>query len=171
MVAVPALYLLLSWGAVRTRERYVNFTLLLLVALFAINALHNWYFDPDFGKPPFRTAARFLHDEGEAGEPIIHTSDGGYLIFLHYAPDRGHYLLQGDPDSQLPPETYPLFGGETIAKEALPAQRFWLVVALDNSIAYQQDMLAWFLDHHRVDDTYDFRGITLYHFDDVISSQ
>jgi len=171
MVTVPALYLLLSWGAVRTRERYVNLALLLLLALFAINALHNWYFDPYFGKPPFGTAAQFLRDEAGPGAPILHTSDGGFLIFLHYAPDRTHYLLEGDPRPHLPLETYRLFGGEIISKEELSSRHFWLVVALDNSIAYQQDTLAWFLNHHQLSETYDWGGITLYQFNDATSSQ
>ncbi len=170
IVAVPALYLLVSWGAVRTKERYVNLGLLLLAALFAMNALHNWYFNPAFGKPPFRTAARFLQDKARIGEPILHTSDGGYVLFLHYAPDYEHYLLRGDPNTQLPLEIYPLLGGEIMAKEDLLSRPFWLVVALDNSIAYQRDMLSWFLSHHHLTETYDIGGIVLYRFDDAMSS-
>jgi mannosyltransferase len=171
MVAVPALYLLLAWGAARTRERYVNFVLLLLVALLSISALHNWYFDPDFGKPPFRTAAQFLQDEAGAGEPILHTSDGGFLIFLHYTPDSEHYLLKGDPETQLPSETYPLFGGAIIAKEDLSARRFWLVVALDNSIEFQTDLADWFDGHHKLVQTYDFDGVNLRCYDDTQTVQ
>ncbi len=167
IVAVPALYLLFSWAAVRTRERYVNVVLLLLVGIFAISALHNWYFHPDFGKPPFRTAADFLQDTADPGEPIVHTSDGGFLIFMHYAADCRNYLLTGDPEPAVPVETYRLFGGEIIAKEELSARRFWLVVALDNSIEFQKDLVYWFDGQHKLVETYDFGGINLRYYDDT----
>jgi uncharacterized membrane protein len=167
IVAVPSLYLLLGWGAVRTRERYVNLTLLLLVVLFAINGLHNWYFDPDFGKPPFRTAARFLQEQAAIGEPILHTSDGGFLIFMHYAPDCGNYLLEGDPEPAVPVQTYRLFGGEIVAKEELSARRFWLVVALDNSVEFQTSLVEWFDEHHKLLQSYDFGGINLRYYSDT----
>ncbi len=165
MVVVPALYLLLSWGAVRTRERYVNLGLLLLVAAFAMNALHNWYFDPHFGKPPFRTAAHFLQETAATGEPILHTSDAGFLIFSHYAPDCGSYLLEGDPAPAVPVETYRLFGGEIIAKEELSAPRFWLVVALDNSVDFQRGLVDWFDARYTLRESHTLDGIYLRHYD------
>ncbi len=167
MVAVPGLYLLISWGVIRTRERYVNLVLLLLVGVFAVAALDNWYFDPDFGKPPFRSAAHFLRDNSASGEPILHTSDGAFLISLHYAPDCEHYLLSGDPRPQLPLENYQRFGGEVIAKEDLSATRFWLVVALDNSIEFQGDLVEWFDERHAIHRSYDFDGIALRHYVDA----
>jgi hypothetical protein len=167
MVAAPALYLLLSWGAVRTKERYVNLAVLLLVALFAINALHNWYFDSHFGKPPFHTVAQYLQAKTEPGEFVLHTSDGAFLVFLHYASDYNNYLLEGDPRPHLPLETYRLFGGETIAKEELSAQRFWLVIALDNSIEFQKNLGGWFDGHYKLLESYDFDGIDLRYYADT----
>jgi mannosyltransferase len=167
IVAVPALYLLVSWGAVRTRERYVNLLLLFLVTLFAINALHNWYFDPDFGKPPFRTVTQHLQSKTEPGELVLHTSDGAFLVFLQYGTTHNNYLLEGDPTPHLPLETYRLFGGETIAKEELPTQRFWLVVALDNSVEFQRSLVDWFDEHHNLLQSYDFGGINLRYYNDT----
>jgi len=171
MVVVPALYFLLGWGMMRPRERYVNLGLALLVALFALNALHNWYLNPKFGKPPFRAAARFLQAKADAGEPILHTSDAGFLIFVHYAPGWGTYLLEGDPAPAIPAETYRLFGGEIIAKEELVAPRFWLVVALDNSIEFQMGLVDWFDGHYRLVKSYSFDGIDLLHYDGTLMPQ
>jgi len=171
MVVVPALYFLLGWGMMRPRGRYVNLGLALLVALFALNALHNWYLNPKFGKPPFRAAARFLQAKADAGEPILHTSDAGFLIFVHYAPGWGTYLLEGDPAPAIPAETYRLFGGEIIAKEELVAPRFWLVVALDNSIEFQMGLADWFDGHYRLVKSYSFDGIDLLHYDGTLMPQ
>ena len=57
------------------------------------------------------------------------------------------------------------------AKEELSAQHFLLVVALDNSIAYQLDTVAWFLNHHQLAETYESGGTTVYLFADASSSQ
>lgn len=169
MVAVPALYVLLSWGAIQTRERYVNLALLVALGLFATSALRNWYFDPDFGKPPLRTAAQFVRGEVTADEPIVHTSDGAYLVFLHYAADCNNYLIEGDPAAPLPMESYRGFGGETIAREKLYAQPFWLVIALDNSIQFQEGLADWFAHHYRLLESYHFGGINVRYYDDAPS--
>lgn len=165
MVAVPGLYFLLSWGMARTRERFVNVALALVVAIFAVNGLSNWFFDPAFGKPPFRTAAQLLQDEVEPGQPTLHTSDAGFLIFSHYVPGCEGYLLEGDPAPALPVEIYELFGGEIIAKEELSATQFWLVVALDNSIDFQRGLVDWFDAHHTLRESYTVDGIYLRHYD------
>ena len=165
MVAVPGLYLLLSWGTARTRERFVNVALALVVGLFAVNGLWNWYFDPDFAKPPFRAAAQFLQDKVGPGEPVLHTSDAAFVTFSHYAPGCGSYLLEGDPAPARPVDSYELFGGEIIAKEELSAPQFWLVVALDNSIDFQRGLVDWFDAHHTLRESYTLDGIYLRHYD------
>ncbi len=167
IVAVPALYFLLGWGMTRTRERYVNVALALLVTLFAVNGLYNWYFNADFAKPPFRTAAQFVQDRVKPGEPVVHTSDAGFLIFAHYAQDCSGYLLEGDPDPGIPVDAYRLFGAEIIAKEDLPASPFWLVVALDNSIEFQMELADWFEERYQRVESYDFGGIDLRHYDEA----
>jgi mannosyltransferase len=171
IVAAPALYFLLAWGMTRTRERYVNVALALLVTLFAVDGLYNWYFDADFGKPPFRTAAQFLRDRAELGEPVLHTSDGGFLIFAHYSQDRNGYLLEGDPDPGIPVDVYRLFGAEIISKEEVPASRFWVVVALDNSIEFQMELANWFDQHRQRIEGYGFGGIDLRRYEETRLSQ
>jgi mannosyltransferase len=161
MVAAPALYVFLAWGATRTRERWANLVLLLLVALFAVNGLANWYFDPDFGKPPFRAVAEFLEEEACHQGPIVHTSDGAFLILLHYAPQCQHLLVRGDPSPQFPAETYELFGGQAIEKEEVPTEDFWLVVALDNSLDFQRALADWYDQRYRLTGERVFDGIVV----------
>lgn len=165
MVSVPGFYLLLSWGTTRTRERFFNLALALGIALFAVDGLWNWYFDPAFGKPPFRAAAQFLKEKAEPGEPILHTSDAGFLLFTHYAPGYANYLLEGDPAPAVPLEVYELFGGEIISKEEVYAPRFWLVAALDNSIDFQRGLVEWFDARHTLRESYTLDGIYLRHYD------
>jgi 4-amino-4-deoxy-L-arabinose transferase-like glycosyltransferase len=167
IVAAPALYLLLAWGATKTRERWANLVLLALVSLFAVSGLGNWYFNPAFGKPPFRTVAEFLNEHGCDTEPVVHTSDGGYLILLHYAPQCEHLLVKGDPSPQLPVETYGLFGGEIIEREQLAADDFWLLVALDNSLDFQRSLADWFDQRFDLTSEHVFGSIILRRYTDA----
>jgi len=166
IVAAPALYLLFAWGATKTRERWANLVLLVLVALFAVNGLANWYFNPAFGKPPFRAVAEFLEEEGCDLGPIVHTSDGGFLILLHYAPQCQHFLLKGDPSPLLPSETYELFGGQAIEKEELSAHDFWLLVALDNSLEFQRAVADWLDERFGLTSEHVFDGLILRRYTD-----
>ncbi len=167
MVAAPALYLFLAWGATKTRERWANFVLLVLVALFAVSGLANWYFNPVFGKPPFRTVAEFLDEQGCETGPVVHTSDGGFLILLHYAPQCQHLLVKGDPSPQFPTQTYELFGGQAIEKEELAAHDFWLLVALDNSLDFQRSLADWFDQRYSLTSEHVFDTIILRRYTDV----
>jgi mannosyltransferase len=167
IVATPPLYVFLAWGAARTRERWANLALLLLVALLAVNGLANWYFDPAFGKPPFRVVAEFLEEEACDLGPIVHTSDGGYMILVHYAPQCQHLLVKGDPSPQLPVETYELFGGQAIDKETLSARDFSLVVALDNSLDFQLAVADWFDQRYRLAREHVFDSIIVRRYADT----
>jgi mannosyltransferase len=164
IVATPPLYLLLAWGAVRTRERLANLVLLLLLVIFATNGLINWYLDPAFGKPPFRAVAELLRTGACGKEPVVHTSDGAYVLLMHYAPQCEHFLVEGDPAPELPVQTFQRLGGQVIAKEGLPQRGFWLVVALDNSIEFQTELADWIDHHSRLSDSRSIDGITLRHY-------
>jgi 4-amino-4-deoxy-L-arabinose transferase-like glycosyltransferase len=161
IVAVPALYLLLSWGAVCTRERYVNLALLALVGLFAANALRNWYFDPDFGKPPFRSAAELLKSGIASDAPILHANDTSLLPFLHYDPTGEHWLLKEDPILNLPLEIYQSLGAKIASKSEVSEPQFWLVLALDSSVEYQRELVEWFDQRYTLIETHDVDGIHL----------
>jgi mannosyltransferase len=165
IVAVPALYLLFSWGVVRTRERYFNLACLLLLGIVALGGLSNWYFDPTFSKPAFRSVGEVLEAEACGDTPIIHTSDGALLILMRYAPRCEHFLLKGDPAAQLPLETYQAFGGRVTAREELPGETFWLVVALDNSVEFQREMADWIEERYWLAEEKDVEGVFLRLYD------
>jgi len=161
IVMVPALYLLLSWGVTRTRERYFNLVALLLLGAFAVGGLHNWYFDPGFSKPPFRAAARSLLDGVDRDQPILHTSDAAFLLFMRYAPQYEHYLVAGDPTPHMPIETYRLFGGEIVDRGEVTASQVCLVVALEHSVEFQEEVTDWFDQHFHLVDARNFDGVIL----------
>jgi hypothetical protein len=165
VVCVPALYLLLAWGVIKTKEHYFNLAALLLLGAFAVTGLRNWFFNPDFSKPPFRAAAQCLSQSTHADSMILHSSDAGFVLFLRYAPEQRHYLIAGDPNPHLPIETYALFGRGVVEKEEADSRGFWLVVALDNSIDFQSGLVDWFDSHHRLSESYAFDGIYLRHYD------
>jgi uncharacterized membrane protein len=167
IVAVPALYLLLSWGVVKARERYFNLSCLLVLGVVALGGLHNWYFDPAFGKPSFRTVGEVLEAQACGTAPVVHTSDGALLILMRYAPHCEHFLLEGDPTPQLPLETYQALGARVTNREELPAGTFWLVVALDNSIEFQQEMADWIDERYPLAEEYEVEGIYLRRYEGV----
>jgi hypothetical protein len=161
IVAVPALYLLLSWGVVKTRERYCNLCCLLLLGAVALGALNNWYFDAAFGKPSFRTVGEVLEAEACGTAPVVHTSDGALLILMRYAPHCEHILVEGDPAPQLPLETYQALGGRVTTRDELPTGTFWLVVALDNSIEFQREVADWIDGRYQLAEELDVEGVCL----------
>jgi mannosyltransferase len=165
IVAVPALYLLLSWGVTRTKERYLNLVVLLLLGVFAVGGLHNWYFDPTFSKPPFRAAAQSLFDEVDSDRPILHSSDAAFLLFMRYAPQYEHYLVAGDPTPHMPIETYRLFGGEVVDRGEVTASELCLVVALEHSVEFQREVADWFDQHFHLVDARNFDGVILRHYE------
>ncbi len=167
IVVVPALYLLLTWGVVKTRERYFNLACLLLLGVVALGGLNNWYLDPAFGKPSYRTVGDVLEEEACGVAPVVHTSDGAFLILMRYAPHCEHYLLEGDPSPQLALETYQALGGRVTNREELPRGTFWLVLALDNSIEFQQEMADWIDERYQLAEEYEVEGIYLRRYEGV----
>jgi hypothetical protein len=161
IVTVPALYLLLSWGVTRTKERCFNLVALLLLGAFAVGGLHNWYFDPGFSKPPFRAAAQTLLDGVDRDQPILHSSDAAFLLFMRYAPQYEHYLVAGDPTPHMPMETYRLFGGEIVDKDEVTASQLCLVVALEHSVEFQREVTDWFDQHFRQVEARNVDGVIL----------
>lgn len=150
-------YLLLAWAAVRLAPRWVGATLGVLVLAVGLWGLRNWYGEPSFGKPPQRDAARVVQELWQPQEPVVHTSDGSLLPFLLYTPGLPHHLLLGDPEyyahTARARSTYDALGIQPrAAEEAIGAQRFLLVVALDHSLEYQTEVAAQF------DETYQRLG-------------
>ena len=161
IVAVPALYLLFSWGVTKTKERYLNLVALLLLGAFAVGGLRNWFFDAGFSKPPFRAAAQSLLDGVSRDQPILHSSDAALLLFMRYAPHYEHLLVAGDPNPHMPMETYRLFGGEIVERDEVTASRLCLVVALEHSLEFQREVSEWFDQYFNLVQARSFNGIIL----------
>jgi hypothetical protein len=189
IVALPALVILVAWGIVgagrraplRALSRPPSDSPLRLkmsknkgplpilgigLGLVILISLGGYYFSPAFQKPPMREAAAFVQERFAPGDAVLHTSDGSYLPFLVYAHPPESYLLRGDPDSRKPEEVYKLWGGKMADRGDLESRfhRLWLVVALDHSLAFQQEALDWFQRHYVMLEQNGVGGIGVYLF-------
>ena len=166
MMALPALLVLIAWGMAGLGRRTPLPVLGVGLGLIMLLSQRGYYFNPDFQKPPMREAAAFVQQRFVPGDAVLHTSDGSYLPFLVYPHPAESYLLRGDPDPRKPYEVYELWGGQLIGREGLESQfqRLWLVVALDHSLAFQQDALTWFRNHYVVLEQNSVGGIGIYLF-------
>lgn len=143
IIAAPAFYLLVAWTISRTPYRKFNLLLFLPLLGMMLLASFNFYFNPAFAKPPWREAAYYVESRVQPGDVVLHTSPGSFLPFLAYRPSVAHYLL---PDPVIVQENAPsqaivtaVAGPSRILEEvATGPHRIWLVVGLDQSLAYQQ---------------------------------
>lgn len=97
-------------------------------------------------KPPYREAMALVAAQRQAGDVILHTSDGSYLPALRYQPAAPQAVLAGDPDPRKPEAVYAALGGAVWPAETAAAagQRLWLIVALEHSVDWQQQQArAW----------------------------
>ena len=138
-------HLLLGWVTTSIPLPRVGMVIGAMVVLMGLLGLRNWYTDPTFGKPPVREAAALVQRAWQAGQPVLHTSDGSLLPFLLYAPELPNLLLEGDPEYALHTarvrSTVDSLGITPVSAEhALSgARNFLLIVSPDHSVAYQAE--------------------------------
>jgi mannosyltransferase len=163
-IVTPAYTVFLAQGLTQAPHRSPMPALYGLLAVLMVVSLGNYYFDPQYAKPPYRDAAALIAREAGPGDVEVHTSDGSYLPFLQYPQPVPNYLLRGDPDARKPDPVYTVLGGQTIDREEALAQdrRIWLVVALEHSIDYQLSMLDWFQGRRPLLQEVDVGGIRVY---------
>jgi hypothetical protein len=114
-------------------------------------------------KPPYREATAILQEEWQAGDLILHTSDGSYLPALRYLDQPEQVLLAGDPDPRKPEFVYEALGGAVWSRERAieRAERLWLVVALEHSVEWQQEQVRQFEQKLALQARYDVNGIII----------
>ncbi len=135
--AAPFLIIWLSWGTTRRQSPlpYLTGIALLLMLVGTVN-----YHAGPLIKPPYRAATAYVADHAAAGELVLHTSDGSYLPALRYGPQLTQGVLAGDPDPRKPEAVYEALGGQVWSLDELAVEqngRFWLVVAIEHSEAWQ----------------------------------
>lgn len=142
------LCLLAGWALTTLRPPALRVVLgggLLALACLSLAA---WYAHPAVGKPPYRRAAQAVLAGVHPGEPVLHSSDGSLLPFLVYAPDLANVLLAGDPEHAAPTSrarsTLGVLGmmPQGLTEAIAGHDSFWLVVAPDHSVGYQQAVAA-----------------------------
>jgi uncharacterized membrane protein len=137
IISMPAIYLLLVWGATHTRERRFNQLVLLVLLIFMGWGLHNWYFDPAFAKPAVRDAAQRVQGSETTGAPVIHGTATSYRLFEHYAGELDNYLLSGSPMTDRSRETFDRRGDGLIEPTDVPASGFWYILFPVHSLQFQ----------------------------------
>jgi mannosyltransferase len=162
--ASPFLIILLAWGATRRRSPlpllvYGTAVIMLLGSLL--------YLTGPPVKPPYREAIHYVAAHRQAGDVVLHTSDGSYLPALRYADFPNHALLAGDPDPRKPEAVYLALGGRLWSRSeaATAGARLWLIVALEHSIEWQTEQATYFADTYPILEQHDFAGIQLRLYD------
>lgn len=150
-MAAPAVYLSVAtgstilWSALRRGRKAVRgvaaATLALLAAVAApswAQALHNYYFSPQYARDDFRSAALYVTNHEQDGDVLVMSGGGIYTAFMPYY--GGH----------LPWVDLPGFGGWLDEKQVVDGLnsllgnrvggRVWLVLS-DNEIADPQNLI------------------------------
>ncbi|MGC9335206.1 MAG: glycosyltransferase family 39 protein [Anaerolineae bacterium] len=161
LIALPSMLLLIAWGMTEVERRTPLPVLGVGLAVVMVVSLWGYYSHPDFQKPPLRQAAMLIQERFEPGDAVLHTSDGSYLPFLVCLDHPDGFLLQGDPDPRKSEAVYRMWGGHLVDKGDLHGRfdRLWLVVALDHSVEFQRDALAWFESRYPLLARHDVEGI------------
>jgi uncharacterized membrane protein len=162
--ASPFLVILLVWGMGRART-----PLPLLVTVSGLVMLTgSWlYLIGPPTKPPYRDVIRFVAENRQSGDAVLHTSDGSYLPALRYADFPNHALLAGDPHPRKPEPVYLALGGRLWSRSeaATAGSRLWLIVALEHSIEWQTEQATYFANTYPILEQHDFAGIQLLLYD------
>jgi mannosyltransferase len=158
--ASPFLIILLAWGSARRRSPLPYLVITASVIMFSGTIL---YLAGEPIKPPYREVINFVAQNRAEGDAVLHTSDGSYLPALRYAELPRHAVLAGDPDPRKPIAVYQALGGSvwTLPQATAAAERLWLIVALEHSIEWQQEQVAYFAEHYVELESYDFSGVVV----------
>ena len=160
--AAPFLILWLAWGITRRQSPlpYLTGLALLLMLVGTVG----YHLGP-LVKPPYRDATAYLIENAQPGDVVLHTSDGSYLPALRYAPQLTQGVLAGDPDPRKPDDVYAALGGQVWSMadlEALANGRFWLIVALEHSVVWQQAQVEAITTTHTLLDEQEIGGIHIF---------
>lgn len=162
IVCTPAYALLLARALATTRWRspapYLAGALLALM----IFSLYGYYFLDRYSKPDYRVVAAYVRQRLDENELLVHSGNGAYLPFLYYLGPERHVILEGDPAPHHPAKLYETAAGRAISREELERwPSFWLVMAFDHSIDYQEGVVEAFDQEYRLLDAEVIDGIVL----------
>ncbi|MBK8901475.1 MAG: glycosyltransferase family 39 protein [Anaerolineaceae bacterium] len=161
----PFLIIWLAWGVTRRQSPlpYLTGLALLLMLVGTVS----YHLGP-LVKPPYRDATAFVLQNAAPGDVVLHTSDGSYLPALRYAPLLSQGVLAGDPDPRKPEAVYAALGGQVWSLADLETSangRFWVIVALEHSIEWQQSQYKTIAASHTLLDEQTIGGIRIFLFE------
>jgi mannosyltransferase len=157
-VALPFLFILLSWSV----TRYKTPLALTAVAALVFMVLGSvFYFNDDSLKTPYREAMAHVRASWQPGDTIVHTSDFSYYPALRYADLPQHVLLDGRPSRLKPEAALKAMGGSVwnLAEIDAAGGRVWLIVALVDNLEWQQEQANYFATHYQQIDRRQVGGI------------
>jgi uncharacterized membrane protein len=164
--ASPFIILLLAWATSR-RQTPLPYLVGATAVLMLVGSI--LYHTSPLIKPPYRDAIHFVELHRQAGDVVLHTSDGSYLPALRYVDHQNHrhILLAGDPDPRKPRWVYETLGGSlrTVDDILSDLDRLWLIVALEHSIEWQQEQVETLGQHYKLQAEFDFEGINVHLYD------
>lgn len=165
--AAPFLAILLAWGITRRQSPLPYLTGLAMLLMVIGTA--SYHFGP-LVKPPYRDATAFVVNNSLPSDAVLHTSDGSYLPALRYAPQLEQGVLANDPDPRKPQPVYAALGGQVWSQDQLNSVangRFWVIVALEHSIEWQQAQYETIAARHTLLDEQNIGGIRIFLFEQV----
>lgn len=167
IIILPPLLVLLARGFVHRPRPSPTPALLGLLVMAMVVSLGNYYWNPNYRKPPMREAAAYVNKAFRPGDAVLHTSDGSYITFLAYPHPTAHFLLRGDPSPRKEESVYPAWGGAVVNGGELAGQyrRLWLVVALDHSVEFQQEAKVSFDETYPLLERTEVGGIGIFLYD------
>jgi len=170
IVVVPAYITLLSYLCLSSpRQSPLRYLYWLLGGLMLFS-LSQYYFNPAFAKPLLRDVAQHIDAHYQPGDVVIDASNSSYVPLLFYKMPQEHFLLSGDPAPYHPATIFELAGGEEITFEAIKKyDRIWLIVMLDHSIEYQQQVISTFDNAYELQENETIGGIIVRRYDQVVT--
>ena len=144
IASAPALYLLV-WRSLGRMPRGLRYALGTGLLALVFTSLGRYYFGSEFHKPPMRAAAAYVADRVAPGDLVLHTSDGSLLPFAFYEPQLDQVPIVSDPARRTDSArdlSLEILGFEPLEPDQALSRpgRLWLVVALDHSVEYQEQM-------------------------------
>ncbi|MFB0545602.1 MAG: glycosyltransferase family 39 protein, partial [Anaerolineae bacterium] len=128
MVVAPAYYLILAGGLALFPSKRMRWLLLVLGTLFIVGtnayALHNYYFEPRFYNPDFRSTAEHIETFSQQGDAILFDGPDPGVVFWHYYDGRLPIYRAPSPSDQEEGETV----NNLLTKIAARHPRLWLVL-------------------------------------------
>lgn len=172
------LYIALAWMFTRSGLPTVIAGLLIIVALILSGiGLYHQYTWSTFPNSPFQTATKFIAENGDNADVIVHMNKLSALPMMYYDREMSNRFIQDVPGSSedtlaLPTQdVLQVVSGECIAQASENADGVWFVVFERVADQYEaagrtdlSDVLAWLDDNFTLKEQHQFNDLLVYQY-------